>query len=111
MVGAHRPSPGEGRLEQREDVGKEIAGGVEVRILQTLALPGIDGLDGGQEGLVRLLGFETFLVTPGVFRLGLRFGRFEKATRERVMEDQVVVRQHGDWVEVEIRTDRLFGSG
>ena len=35
----------------------------------------------------------------------------ERALGSLVMQDQVVVRNHGDWVEVEIRTDMLFGSG
>jgi chemotaxis protein MotB len=35
----------------------------------------------------------------------------EQALGPLVMQDQVVVRNHGDWVEVEIRTDMLFGSG
>jgi len=35
----------------------------------------------------------------------------EQALGPLVMQDQVVVRNHGDWVEVELRTDMLFGSG
>lgn len=35
----------------------------------------------------------------------------EQALAQLVMQDQVVVRHNGDWVEVEIRTDILFGSG
>lgn len=35
----------------------------------------------------------------------------ERAMATLVMQDQLVVRNHGDWVEVEIRNDLLFGSG
>lgn len=38
-------------------------------------------------------------------------GDVEQAMASLIMQDQVVVRRHDDWVEVEIRTDILFGSG
>jgi len=44
-------------------------------------------------------------------QLGAVAREVEQALGPLVMQDQVVVRNHGDWVEVEIRTDMLFGSG
>ncbi len=44
-------------------------------------------------------------------QLGAVARQVEQALASLVMQDQVVVRNHGDWVEVEIRTDMLFGSG
>jgi len=44
-------------------------------------------------------------------QLGTVARQVEQALASLVMQDQVVVRNHGDWVEVEIRTDMLFGSG
>jgi len=38
-------------------------------------------------------------------------GNIAKALERQVMTDQVVIRQHADWVEVEIRNDLLFPSG
>ena len=38
-------------------------------------------------------------------------GDVEQAMASLIMQDQVVVRRHDDWVEVEIRADILFGSG
>jgi len=37
--------------------------------------------------------------------------RVARATMTQVMRDQVTVRRHADWVEVEIRNDVLFASG
>ena len=44
-------------------------------------------------------------------QLGAVARQVEQTLASLVMQDQVVVRNHGDWVEVEIRTDMLFGSG
>jgi chemotaxis protein MotB len=44
-------------------------------------------------------------------QLGAVAREVEQALAGLVMQDQVVVRNHGDWVEVELRTDMLFGSG
>ncbi len=44
-------------------------------------------------------------------QLGAVAQQVEQALGSLVMQDQVVVRNHGDWVEVELRTDMLFGSG
>lgn len=44
-------------------------------------------------------------------QLGAVARQVEQALGSLVMQDQVVVRNHGDWVEVELRTDMLFGSG
>ncbi len=44
-------------------------------------------------------------------QLGAVARQVEQTLASMVMQDQVVVRNHGDWVEVEIRTDMLFGSG
>ena len=38
-------------------------------------------------------------------------GNVAKALERQVMTDQVTIRQHADWVEVEIRNDLLFPSG
>jgi chemotaxis protein MotB len=38
-------------------------------------------------------------------------GNVAKALERQVMKDQVVIRQHANWVEVEIRNDLLFPSG
>ncbi|MCU0759150.1 MAG: flagellar motor protein MotD [Steroidobacteraceae bacterium] len=46
-----------------------------------------------------------------VAQLGAVAREVEQAMASLVMQDQVVVRNHGDWVEVELRTDMLFGSG
>jgi chemotaxis protein MotB len=48
---------------------------------------------------------------PRSAQLGAVAREVEQALGPLVMQDQVVVRNHGDWVEVEIRTDMLFGSG
>lgn len=44
-------------------------------------------------------------------QLGAVARQVEQTLASLVMQDQVTVRNHGDWVEVEIRTDMLFGSG
>ncbi len=44
-------------------------------------------------------------------QLGEVARQVEQTLASLVMQDQVLVRNHGDWVEVEIRTDMLFGSG
>jgi chemotaxis protein MotB len=44
-------------------------------------------------------------------QLGSVARQVEQTLASLVTQDQVVVRNHGDWVEVEIRTDMLFGSG
>jgi chemotaxis protein MotB len=44
-------------------------------------------------------------------QLGMIAHDVETAMAVLVMQDQVVVRNHGDYVEVEIRNDILFGSG
>jgi chemotaxis protein MotB len=44
-------------------------------------------------------------------QLGAVARQVEQTLASLVMQDQVMVRNHGDWVEVEIPTDMLFGSG
>jgi chemotaxis protein MotB len=80
--------------------------------LEAIAAPtaGIEGEEPSAEELARLKAAANAAAARRA-QLDRIAGDVEQAMASLIMQDQVVVRRHDDWVEVEIRTDILFGSG
>jgi chemotaxis protein MotB len=80
--------------------------------LEAIAAPtaGIAGEEPSAEELARLKQAANAAAARRA-QLDRIAGDVEQAMASLIMQDQVVVRRHDDWVEVEIRTDILFGSG
>lgn len=80
--------------------------------LEAIAAPtaGVPGEEPTQEELARLKQAANAAAARRA-QLDRIAGDVEQAMASLIMQDQVVVRRHDDWVEVEIRTDILFGSG
>ncbi len=80
--------------------------------LETLAAPtaGVDGEEPTAEELARAKQVANAAAARRA-QLDRIADDVELAMGSMIMQDQVVVRRHDDWVEVELRTDVLFGSG
>ena len=80
--------------------------------LETLAAPtaGVEGEEPTAEELARAKQVANAAAARRA-QLDRIADDVELALGSMIMQDQVVVRRHDDWVEVELRTDVLFGSG
>lgn len=109
-VGARRTSPEPGG--QALLVTEGMRAGQARSQLEAIAVPsaGVPGEEPTAEELARLKQAANAAAARRA-QLDRIAGDVEQAMASLIMQDQVIVRRHDDWVEVEIRTDILFGSG